>query len=215
MSCTPAPTCKAALAEATRRWPHRSVLSDGICSSPQHRLQNPDSDHDTGDAFDLTHDPANGCDAHLEARRAVARRDRRIKYVISNRTIWRSYPRQATSSGRPYLAAWDPEPYTGVNPHTRHAHFSIGVGWRLDLQAWFPQPAPPAPPAPIPEPINMDNVIIVQDDSDRWWWIHLAAAGGTMVGLNGAAAANWVTAGATRVLRVDTDFANALAAKFA
>lgn len=112
LACFPAPSCLAALKEASRLWPNRSTVSDGICASAAHNRQNPRSDHATGNAWDITHDPANGCDAHQLARQIAARKDARIKYIISNRRIW--YP-----TTRVWL------PYLGINPHKSHAHFSI------------------------------------------------------------------------------------------
>jgi murein L,D-transpeptidase YcbB/YkuD len=130
-----APACTALLEEASDRWPRRRTTSDGILSSDQHRLQNPRSDHDYGNAVDLSHDPDSGCDAHAEVRRMVARGDTRIKNAISNRQIWsRAYADRG----------W--RPYTGSNSHTNHAHISIYAGSRNDTRRWL-TPAPPPPPA--------------------------------------------------------------------
>lgn len=128
--CEPARACKYALAEATDRWPDRSKISDGICSSPIHRVQSPNSDHDEGNAFDLTHDPSHGVDCSALVGMLVGRRDPRVKYVIWNRTIWRSYP-------KPGLPAWTPEPYTGTNTHTRHCHVSIQTAARSSTAVWW------------------------------------------------------------------------------
>ncbi|WP_147445526.1 peptidoglycan-binding protein [Corallococcus aberystwythensis] len=48
----------------------------------------------------------------------VERRDPRIKYIIWNEKIWRSYARRGVS-------AWAPQRYTGENRHTKHAHVSV------------------------------------------------------------------------------------------
>lgn len=136
MACYPAPACRAALSEALRKWPNRSVASDGICASPRHTQQNPNSDHEVGNAWDLTHDPANGCDAHLLVEQLVARHDKRIKYAISQGRIARSY-------NKPGIAAWTWSKYTGSNDHTKHAHVSIHADARNDTSPWFgasPQP---------------------------------------------------------------------------
>lgn len=133
MACTPAPSCKAALSEALRKWPNRSVASDGICASPRHTQQNPNSDHETGNAWDLTHDPAHGCDAHALVRAAVARHDKRIKYAISQGQIARSYD-------KPGIPAWTWAPYTGSNRHDKHAHVSIVASARDDISPWFTPP---------------------------------------------------------------------------
>lgn len=144
VSCIPAPTCKAALAEASRLWPNRLRASDGICPSAAHHQQNPNSDHETGEAFDLTNDPAHGVNCRTLVDLLVARRDPRVKYVIWNRTMWRSYDRQRTAT-RPFLKAWTPEPYTGSNPHTKHMHVSIKHEWRDSPLDWWETDAPDAP----------------------------------------------------------------------
>lgn len=145
MTCRPAPACAAALQQATRRWPDRSRATDGTCASPEHSKRNPASDHEPdhqgyATAFDLTHDPANGCDAHRLAEQLVTARDPRVKYVISRRRIWRSYDRPASRT-RPFLPAWTPEPYTGSNPHVSHVHVSINGGeHRFDTRPWWALP---------------------------------------------------------------------------
>jgi hypothetical protein len=137
-----APACKAMLAEATRLWPNRSTASDGILSSDAHKKQNPTSDHDTGDAVDLTHDPANGCDAHGLAELVKARRDARISYIISNRRIW-----------TPAISRhW--RPYTGTNPHEKHAHFSIHKTARNSTGLWFPSERTGPPPTPLANTVH-------------------------------------------------------------
>jgi hypothetical protein len=97
------------------------------------------SDHNMGNAVDITHDPASGCDANLIASLAI--RDSRVKYVIWNKRI---YNRSRSADG------W--RPYTGSNPHTKHCHISIRADARTDTRAWAWASAsgeapPPAPPA--------------------------------------------------------------------
>lgn len=140
MACVPAPACKAALAEATRLFPTRSTASDGICASAQHHQQNPTSDHETGEAFDVTHDPANGCDVDALFARVVARRDARVKYLIRNRRILRAYD-------KPGIPAWTWAPYTGPDPHVHHGHCSIVHAARNNTAPWFATTAQP----PIPQ----------------------------------------------------------------
>lgn len=122
--CTPAPACKAALAQATALWPNRNRASDGICGDARHQARV--SDHNEGNAFDLTHDPAGGCDAHRLVQGLVDRRDPRVKYVISNGRIW-----------NPNVSP-DWRAYSGENPHTKHAHVSIHATARDDTSTWFP-----------------------------------------------------------------------------
>ena len=146
-----APACKAALAEATRLWPARSIASDGILSSAEHRKQNPRSGHDLGNAFDLTHDPDHGCDAHHLAQRAIANKGERVLYVISRRRIW---SRARWSEG------W--RPYTGENPHDAHAHFELDPDHRDSTWPWWPSIAAPPPP-----PEEDDDMALAKDRGDQ------------------------------------------------
>lgn len=119
----PAPTCRVALAEATQRWPNRRRASDGIMGDSAH-CPGP-SDHCTGNAFDLTHDPSHGCDAHAFVEGLKQRRDERVKYLISNQRIW-----------NPAISP-DWRAYSGSNPHTSHAHVSIHDNARDSTAPWW------------------------------------------------------------------------------
>lgn len=121
MGCTPAPACRAALDEATRLWPTRNRASDGICGDASHQARR--SDHNLGNAWDLTHDPAAGVDCNQLAEQMI--HDPRVTYVIWNRRI---YNRSVASRWRTY---------TGSNPHTHHMHVSIGAASRGDVRPWF------------------------------------------------------------------------------
>lgn len=125
MGCVPAPACKAALAQATKRWPGRRTSSDGVCASAQHSKQNPTSDHETGNAFDLSHDPEHGVDTYALADMMRRNPDPRVKYVISNGRIW-----------NPSISPnW--RKYTGANKHDHHMHVSIIPGARGDRNDWW------------------------------------------------------------------------------
>jgi hypothetical protein len=132
MSCRPCPAAAAGLAQATAKWPQRSTASDGICGDPAHAARESDHNPDSrglAHAFDLTHDPAHGCDAHGQAEkirlRAKAGQEPRAKYVISNRRI-------ASPSSN-----WNWETYTGENPHEHHAHVSINTSAENNVSAWY------------------------------------------------------------------------------
>lgn len=79
----------------------------------------------------------------------VAARDPRVKYIIHDRTIWRSYP-------KPGIQPWTPSPYTGSNPHATHVHVSVSSDPTLYDQpdAWLlpgidiPEVLPPTVPEP-------------------------------------------------------------------
>lgn len=117
---TPAPCCVKALEDATARWPARSRASDGIMAAAGHPWP---SDHYSGNAFDLTHDPAHGVDCEVLSREVIA--DSRVTYVIWNRQI---YNRARATEG------W--RSYRGPNPHTKHMHVSIRAAARNNLAPW-------------------------------------------------------------------------------
>lgn len=122
---TAAPTCVTALHEATQLWPDRNRASDGILPSAAHHAQNPNSDHEEGNAFDLTNDPAHGCNTYRLAILLAASRDERVSYIISNRSIW-----------NPSISP-DWRPYHGSDPHTGHMHTSIKPQFRDDKRPWW------------------------------------------------------------------------------
>ncbi|WP_174843491.1 hypothetical protein [Thalassococcus sp. S3] len=105
--------------------PNRNRDSDGTigdaahCPGPSDHC--PNIRHDgvgIVTALDLTHDPEVGCDMGRLMAALVAARDRRIKYLIYDRRIVSSYP----VDDQP---AWIWRPYSGSNPHARHAHISV------------------------------------------------------------------------------------------
>lgn len=130
-----APCLVSMAAEADAIAPGRSKANDGSIASVQHHQQNPTSDHEVRNglvtALDLTNDPAGGFDAEAMTERIVARRDRRVKYLICNRRIWRSYD-------KPGLPAWTPAPYTGPDPHTNHLHCSVLMEEADTPGPWWP-----------------------------------------------------------------------------
>ncbi len=108
-----APALEVLWIEADLIAPHRSKAGDGTIGDSAHQSRKSDHNIENGwvDALDLTHDPANGFDAHGFARWIAASNDGRFKYIISNGEIWKP------GSG------W--QPYDGESPHTGHAHFSV------------------------------------------------------------------------------------------
>lgn len=121
MGCIPAPTCKKALRDASYRWPERNRASDGICGDEAHQARK--SDHNLGNAFDLTHDVDHGVNCHVLANKVIT--DHRVKYVIWNKEIYKA---------RQPEKGW--QKYTGSNPHTKHMHVSIHAYARDDLSPW-------------------------------------------------------------------------------
>lgn len=107
-------------------WPNRSKVSDGAIGNAEHATR--DSDHNPWiilgsfgvvSAIDITHDPANHADMQWLANKLVEYKDNRIKYIIWNGHIIKSY---VDDSNRP---AWVWQAYTGVNSHTHHLHISV------------------------------------------------------------------------------------------
>jgi hypothetical protein len=132
------PAVSGAISQANRLAPLRSRRSDGTIGDAAHRSRRSDHNPDHRGAvlaFDLTHDPVGGFDAHALVEAAVRRRDPRIKYAISRGRIW---SKQYAADG------W--RPYSGANPHQTHAHVSVDRAHENDISSWWAPPAPPAPP---------------------------------------------------------------------
>ena len=132
--------------EVDQRYPDRSKQSDGSIASAQHTQQNPSSDHevDAADllvkALDLTDSPP-AFDPDDFAETVRRSRDPRIKYVISDRRMFSSYPARGVA---PYT--W--RDYPGDNPHTSHVHFSVTDEGARDTRTWFPSPDEQDEPVP-------------------------------------------------------------------
>jgi hypothetical protein len=102
------PHVTAFIAKVNKAYPARGRASDGTWGDKAHQARK--SDHNTGDAVDITHDPGSGADGDTIA--AMALKDPNVKYVIWNRQIY--------NTSKP---GW--RPYTGSNPHTKHVHVSF------------------------------------------------------------------------------------------
>jgi len=118
------PAAIAVLRQATALRPKRKKASDGLLPSAAHIKQSPTSDHNTGYAVDLTHDPESGVDCSDIFEKL--KEDKRVKYLIFNKKIW--------SKDKARLGN---RPYTGSNPHTKHLHISINDGCGDDTSPWF------------------------------------------------------------------------------
>jgi len=117
-----APAAIAALRQATDLRPKRKKASDGLLPSKAHVHQNPNSDHNSGYAVDITHDIVNGIDCAVAFENLKA--DPRVKYLIFNGRIW------SKEKGI--------REYTGSNPHHKHLHISIKETCGDDTSPWFP-----------------------------------------------------------------------------
>lgn len=116
------PAAIAVLRQATAICPSRMKASDGLLPSKAHIHQNPNSDHNSGFAVDLTHDKLSGIDcANLFIQ---LQEDSRVKYLIFKGKIW------SKEKGT--------DDYSGPNPHNKHLHISIKDGCGEDTSPWFP-----------------------------------------------------------------------------
>lgn len=139
-------------AQINAAFPNRSKSSDGTIGNAEHASRSSDhnpwvKDGATGivTALDITHDPAHGVDAGALAERLRLSRDRRIKYIISNKRI-ANY--QAVNGE----AAWTWRPYHGANDHTHHFHVSVRPEKSLydDTSPWVIGGKVPVPVTPTP-----------------------------------------------------------------
>ena len=120
--------------------PDRNRASDGILGDAAHQTRK--SDHNEGNAFDLTHDPKHEVDCEKLSKDVIW--DPRVTYVIWNKQICytdQPHRREADESctnprylGPEKEKVW--EAYNGPNPHTKHMHVSIRADAREDLSPW-------------------------------------------------------------------------------
>ncbi|HEY7769481.1 hypothetical protein [Longimicrobium sp.] len=115
--------------------PNRSKVHDGTIGDAAHADRksdhNPNADR-VVTALDVTHDPRNGPDCGRLALALVASRDPRIKYIIWEGRMCRSY------RAKDGTAPWTWTPYTGPNKHTKHLHLSVAgePGLYDDARLW-------------------------------------------------------------------------------
>jgi hypothetical protein len=116
------PAAIAVLRQATAICPSRMKASDGLLPSAAHIHQNPNSDHNSGFAVDLTHDPENGIDC-VDIYKKL-QEDKRVKYLIFKGKIWSAQNGELK--------------YKGVNQHNKHLHISIKETCGEDTSPWLP-----------------------------------------------------------------------------
>ncbi len=109
LSWEPAPALLVLLRQLDGGWPERSKASDGILGDAAHQARA--SDHNTGDALDITIDSAHGPDPRALARALLL--DARTHYVIFDGRI---------ANREMEAGAW--RTYPGPDPHTTHVHVS-------------------------------------------------------------------------------------------
>lgn len=116
------PAAIAVLRQATALAPKRKKASDGLLPSKAHIKANPNSDHNTGLAADLTHDPHKGIDCGDIYEKL--KKDKRVSYLIFNGRIWSKERGDRV--------------YEGSNKHVKHLHISIKEEHKKDTSPWFP-----------------------------------------------------------------------------
>lgn len=100
-----------------------------------HQTENPTSDHNPeADGSVDAIDPMLGASfTHEYAQELwevlIDNKDHRIKYIIWNRQIVYSTPRNG-------YEAWQPQPYKGKDPHTGHMHISANDLHETDSSRW-------------------------------------------------------------------------------
>jgi hypothetical protein len=118
------PAAIAVLRQATAIAPLRMKASDGLLPSQAHMKASPNSDHNTGLAVDLTHDPKKGIDCAEIFEKL--KEDARVEYLIFKGKIWSKV--RAKEGNRKY---------TGSNQHNKHLHISIKPELSKDTSPWF------------------------------------------------------------------------------
>jgi hypothetical protein len=123
---TPAPCLLVLRAQIDTRYPSRHKASDGIMGDASHRQRK--SDHNQGNAIDLTHSPGHGFDAGLLAEslrlQMQAYPAGRVSYLIFMQRI-----------ASPFQG-WRWRRYRGPNPHTNHLHISVMAATRHETRRW-------------------------------------------------------------------------------
>ena len=118
------PAALAVLRQATALSPNRKKASDGLLPSAAHIKASPNSDHNTGLAVDLTHDPKHGIDCADIFEKL--KEDKRVTYLIFQGKIW---SKERAEEGN--------REYSGSNLHNKHLHISINPAMAADTSPWF------------------------------------------------------------------------------
>lgn len=104
------------LRQVDAHWPDRPTASDGWIGDTKHQSRR--SDHNPNAAGVVRAIDITGDVGHDVVERIRLARDKRVTYIISRRRICSSYDHR---DGAP----WTWRPYSGSNPHDKHAHVSV------------------------------------------------------------------------------------------
>lgn len=160
---TLAPCLVTLRAQVNAAWPDRSKDSDGTIGDEAHAQTKSEHNPDAAGvvrAFDITHDPAHGCDGNKLAAQLVTSRDSRILYLIWNRRICRSYP-------KPGIPAWSWAAYSGPDPHTNHVHLSVVPDARANSTTWWRLIATATQPKEVDMTPEQDKILNYHTDQLR------------------------------------------------
>jgi len=145
-------------------YPNRNKASDGTIGDAAHQAVA--SDHNPNaqgvvTALDITHSPETGFDVHALADRLLANRHPNLKYLISNRRIAGDW------------TGWRWVPYSGTSdPHTNHAHISVGRGNDGQSQPPYDDTnewaVNGATPAPTPQPKAQAQTVTLPAAAGPW-----------------------------------------------
>jgi len=119
-----APAIRVCRDQINGMYPKRDKSSDGIWPSAAHTLQNPNSDHEAGNALDIDDDlsgidgKAPQVDGEFALRLSMHPAN---NYVLHDSGLYRDGVRY---------------PYQGSNPHTGHVHISVMESRRGDTSPW-------------------------------------------------------------------------------
>lgn len=129
-----APSLSLLRSQINEKWPGRDRSSDGWIGDARHAAEK--SDHNPLPdgmvcALDLTNDPAHEVSCAVIAEAIRKSKDARVKYIIFNHFMLRSYD-------KPGIPAWTWALYTGPLPHDHHMHLSVvaspdaGGDWTIE-----------------------------------------------------------------------------------
>lgn len=151
------PAAIAVLRQATAIAPNRKKASDGLLPSAAHLKVSPNSDHNTGLAVDLTHDPVNGIDCAVIFEKL--KEDQRVKYLIFNKKIW---SKEKSKEGN--------RVYDGINPHVKHLHISVLEDFANDTSPWFwwmNQPNILNQIKAVVKPLPFKKAVVIKEDTSK------------------------------------------------
>lgn len=153
------------LDQVNKAYPNRDKSWDGTIGDAAHASRV--SDHNPNKqgvvtAIDITNDPKHGLISGELAERLRQSRDKRIKYIISNRRI-------VSSQVHP----WEWRFYGGPNPHDHHVHVSVLGSQSLwdDVRPWSIGLGGTQPPEPAQIVYNSGRGSWYSQYQGKYHWV--------------------------------------------